>query len=167
MMKRKIMGAIVSALVIMPMFSQAVARGYYGYVDLEKVFSSSVISSKFEDLKSEFEKRHDEFQAAQERLESMVAEHEKEAAMMTKIVRENREQELKEMAHKLSKQGSEMTQEYYSRQQDLKSNYLMQCSDIAKRIARKYELKFVMVRHNLLYADDALDVTNELIAELK
>lgn len=166
-MKGKMIKVLMGLLAFVPMFSSAEVKGSLAYVDLEKVFSSKVISTKFEDIKAEFDKRHDEFQAAQDRLERLVSEHEKEATMMTKIVRDNREQELKEMAQKLSKQGSEMTQEYYARQQEIKSNYLMQASDISSKIAKKYKLDFVMAKHNLLYADESLDVTDELIAALK
>gem|GEM_PF-4645235 len=166
-MKRKIIGTILT-LVACVSFVQALDKGLQvAYIDLEKIFSSQVISSKFDSLKSEFDKRHDEFQAAQDKLEAMVAEHEIESPLMTKIVKDNREQELKDMAHKLSKQGAEMTQEYYGRQQELKSNYLKQASDISERLAKKHEISVVMARHNLLFADPSLDLTDELLLEFK
>lgn len=165
-MRRKLfrIGMALLTFVVLPL--QAIEGRHYGFVDLEKVLSAPVVASKFEELKSEFQLRHDEFSAAQDRLEAMVAEHEKESSMMTKIVRENREQELKEMAHKLSKEGTQMTQEYYQRTQELKAGYFKQASDIAQQLSIKYGLKFVMAKHNLLYIDESLDLTDELILQL-
>lgn len=167
-MRVRIIAALVSLFAVVPMFAdQDLGSKEFVFVDLEKVFASDLVSSKFESLKIEFDRRHDEFQASQDRLEEMVAEYEKESAMMTKIVRENREQELRDIANKLSKQGAEMTQEYYARQQDLKSKYLTQIENIAQRVASKYGSKMILTRHNMLFGAPELDITEEIVRDLK
>ena len=73
----------------------------------------------------------------------MQEDFEKESATMTKIVKENRELELKEMATKLSQQGAEMSNEFFTQQKQIQSNYMSQVSDISKFLAKKYEIQVV------------------------
>lgn len=164
-MTGRVVKTLLSILALAPMVVQANV-GKTVYVDLEKVFSSPVISAKADALKAEFDKRYDDFKAAQGRLDEKMAEHEKEVSMMTKIVRENREQELKEMAQRLNQQGAEMSQDYQLRQHGIKTQYLSKIEGIAKKLAAKHNASLVLVKQVVLYADASLDITDELIPEL-
>jgi Skp family chaperone for outer membrane proteins len=96
----------------------------------------------------------------------MQEEFDKESAAMTKMVRENRDLEIKEMANKLSRQGAEMQGEYYARQQEIKAAFYKQVSEISEELAKKYNIQVVFPRHALLYADKEFNLTDELMRRL-
>ncbi|MCP8352089.1 OmpH family outer membrane protein [Candidatus Synchoanobacter obligatus] len=170
-MKRFFSSAVLASLLSLSTLtsaeSVAIKQFHIAYIDLEEVFSSQVISNKIDSLREDFESRHTDFEAAKKRLEQMQVDLEKDAPTMTDIVRENREREIREMATKLSQQGSEMSGEYYSRQQEIKSNYMNQVSEISEKLAKKYKIQVVYPKQALLYVDSDFSLTEECIRSLK
>ena len=136
------------------------------YIDMKEVSSSPIVSRKLESLNADFESRKNDFELAKERLNKMQEEFDKESAAMTKMVRENRELEIKEMANKLSRQGAELQGEYYSRQQEIEVAFYKQVSEISEELAKKYNIQVVFPRHALLYADEDFNLTEELMRRL-
>lgn len=174
-MKYRILGAVLTVMLLSSPATLAnrkrdrdVAPASFqiAYIDLEEVFSSRVVAQKLESLNTEFESRKNDFEAAKNRLNTMQEEFDKESAAMTKIVRENREQEIREMANNLSRQGSEMQGEYYSRQQEIKTEFYNKVMEISESIARKYKIQAVFPKQALLYADKEFDLTEELLRQL-
>ena len=167
-MRNSLIGLVVSSMLLLcPMVLAEGADFQVAYVDLEKVFTSPLVNSKLDALKSEFQGRQEDFEQAKGRLQSMQEEFEKESPAMTKIVRENRELEIKEMATKLSQQGAEMSNEFFTQQKQIQSDYMEQVSNISKFLASKYNIKVVFAKQGLLYINDDLDLTEELLRELK
>ncbi len=171
-MKRRILSAALTAvLLVSPAVFAEKGKDQGGvfqiaYIDLEEVFASNVVSRKLDSLNADFESRKNDFESAKDRLSSMEEEFDKESAAMTKIVRENRDLEIKEMANKLSRQGSEMQGEYYSKQQQIKTEFYKQVTEISETLAKKYKVQVVFPKQALLYADKDFDLTEELLRKL-
>lgn len=167
-MRNSFIGVLVSILMLCPqLVAEDSMSSQIAYVDLDQVFSSSLVNTKLENLKKDFQSRQNDFEAARDRLQKMQADFEKESAAMTKIVRENRELEIKEMAAKLSQQGSEMSNEFFMQQKQIQADYMQQVTDISKFLADKYGIKVIYAKQGLLYISEDLDLTEELIRELK
>lgn len=167
-MRNSFIGVLVSILMLCPqLVAEDSLSTQIAYVDLDQVFSSSLVNTKLDNLKKDFQSRQSDFEAARDRLQKMQADFEKESAAMTKIVRENRELEIKEMAAKLSKQGSEMSNEFFMQQKQIQADYMKQVTDISKFLANKYGIKVIYAKQGLLYISEDLDLTEELIRELK
>ena len=167
-MRNSFIGVLVSILMLCPqLVAEDSMSSQIAYVDLDQVFSSSLVNTKLENLKKDFQSRQNDFEAARDRLQKMQADFEKESAAMTKIVRENRELEIKEMAAKLSQQGSEMSNEFFMQQKQIQADYMKQVTDISKFLADKYGIKVIYAKQGLLYISEDLDLTEELIRELK
>lgn len=165
-MRYRVVAVLMSVLMASTAFVKA-EQLPIGYVDLDKVFSSPVVSEAFNSLKTDFEKRHKDFQDAQQELQSLMSAHEKEAPLMTKTLKESREVELRDKANKLSQRGSELTQEYYGQQQQLKHKYLTQVESVCEKLAHKYKLQMIHIKNALIYVDPMFDLTDELISEIK
>ena len=154
-------------LLLMSFVSYADYEVKVAYIDMEQVLSSRLVVDKIERLKSDFDKRTASFQETQDKLESQISSHEKEAASMTKAVREKKELELRQKAQRLAQQKNEMAQEFYTRQQEIRQEYLVQSANISKELAKAHDLQVVCPKQMLLYADESLDLTHELIVRLK
>jgi outer membrane protein len=171
-MKGKILSVVLTAALLTAPVTLAskgmepVVGFQIAYIDLEEVSSSQIVSRKLESLNADFESRKNDFESAKVRLNNMQEEFDKESAAMTKMVRENRDLEIKEMANKLSRQGAEMQGEYYARQQEIKAAFYKQVSEISEELAKKYNIQVVFPRHALLYADKEFNLTDELMRRL-
>ena len=165
-MKNRVIALLMSVFCTSMMWVKADSISM-GYVDLERVFSSQVIADEVDGLKDQFEKIHHEFEKEQKALESLVAQHEKESSMMSKSIRDSKEAELRDKANKLSQKGASLTQEYYGQQQQIKAKYMQKIEGIAVKLANKYKLQVIHVKHSLLYVDSMFDLTDEMLNDLR
>jgi outer membrane protein len=138
----------------------------FGVIDVDAVFQSDS-GSKIEGLQSDFTKRQESLDKEQQKLEGQLQDFKKNAPTMAIKAREARELALRKETESLSAKRAQLTQEYYKGEQEIKMSFMNAMSSATETVAKKKGLQVVLPKQVVLYGDQSLDVTSDVISSMK
>lgn len=161
-------GLIALCVAFSSVCSMGAWAGDVGVVDMQKVFqSSSKAKTISEDLKKQFSSRRANIVKMSEALQADVQKYQKNESVLSKA-------QLTQLQESISKQGNTLRQAQSKFQSDLMaeqnkkmSGFINQVKASVSKVAKKKNLEVVFPSNTVLYSKDELDITSEVLADLK
>jgi len=136
-----------------------------GYVNPERVMREARESQKAQkSLEAEFQKRNQEIAGAEQRLQAMVADLEKNAVTLPAAERQKRERAAGELQRDIERRKTVYTEELNQRRDDAQKQIVEKANAMIRRVAE--EEKFDAVFVEAAYADPRIDITDRVIKAL-
>ena len=166
-MTRLFLFAALSLSMILP--AQAADNTGIGYVDMQKVLEDSKLGKALQDeLRKEFEPRAKEFKQEEQEIQKLQQELERDKPLMSKAQVEKKGKDLQTRVEAYQKKVMPIQQELMKTQQEKGRKIIGPARQAVNDIAKKKKLGMV-VEHGqagLLYMDESLDLTAEVIKQL-
>ncbi|PLX42171.1 MAG: hypothetical protein C0609_10065 [Deltaproteobacteria bacterium] len=167
-MKNKLIKAVIifSALMAFVVTASAAPTGKTAVVDLQKCISKS---KKGERLGSKFRAERDGLKdflkVREDELRKMMEDFEKQAPVLSEEARIAKRQEFEEKKVAFQKEIEAEEQKIRSKGDELTSIVLKDLESIVREVAEKNGYDMVLNKAGvwLLYADDSMDITDEVI----
>lgn len=148
-----------------------------GYVDTQAVFDKTKLGQKYQDIVREYyNNRKKILDADAEEIDRQSKEFEKQKSAMSEKGRKEKEDAIRKMIEDFNRKRAEFTDEINKKNEELSKEFDQALIAVLKEIAKKEKValvlnKFVGVGPKaevpvILYADEGLDLTARVIAEL-
>jgi len=150
------------------MFSTQALAQNIAYVDLQRVIDKSGYAERVKaDIKKEVESLSNEISSMRQGVTQLQQKAQKDALTMTQSQRENLEKELRRKAYELRLKEQIVQEELQI--EDKRAILKIQKKALAElnKIAKEGGYDLVLGRDNVLYATEAIDITDQLINALK
>jgi len=136
-----------------------------GYVDFGKVQAESkagknaikTIETMFKDKQTQLDKR-------QKELESLMDELDKQSQLLSEDVRRQKEDKLQKDYKDLQRFKADSEEELNKKKSEIAQNMLVEVSNVIKKFGKEEGYTLILERSVVLYAPDAVDVTDKIIA---
>ncbi|QIK38159.1 OmpH family outer membrane protein [Caldichromatium japonicum] len=165
----RVFPSLALTLVILGCSIQVLAADAIGIVDMQKVLEESKLGQRLQkQLRDEFEPRTKDFAAEEREIAQMQQALNKDRPLMSKEQIAKREQEIKDRIEAYQKKIMPIQQELMKAQQEKGREILEPARDVLKTVAKNKKLGMVLERSTagLLYVDDTVDITAEVIKQL-
>lgn len=166
-MYRPILFAALSLFTVLP--ALAANPTSIGYVDMQQVLEQSKIGKRLkEQLRQQFEPRAKEFADEEQEIKTLQAAYERDKALMSTDQAAKKEQEIRARVEDYQKKTLPIQQELMKVQQEKGREILVPAHEAVNAVARKNKLGMVVERNlaGMLYIDDALEITADVIKEM-
>lgn len=161
-MLRPVVYATLLALAA-PLTASAAGNGV-GYIDLQKALLSTKEGKAAKaKLQKEHKKRQARLDAEQAELLRMKQDLEKKAAVMDPKVLEEKGAEFQQKLMELNMTYQTLQKELFDEEQKIRDRMFQKMRPILEKIATENGLSIIVERAQVLWADESLDFTNELI----
>lgn len=160
---RSIVSALALAAALAPVAASAQQK--IGFVDLQRALNE-VDEGKAAKalLKRDFDEKQKQIDARKTEFEKLQADFEKQATVMSEQARKDKAQDLDRRARELQALFMNLQKDLSDRERDATKGIFDRMSQIVSEIAESDGFSMVLERNTgLVYAQPALDVTNELI----
>jgi outer membrane protein len=157
----------LSLLLAAPAFAAETTR--IGYVDIQAVLEQSKAGKKAQDtLKEKFAGRQQEFAKEEQELRALQQTLARDQALMSQAELDKRKGELQERARAFQEKAAKAQQELNEEQNKLGAAILEPAQKLIGEIAKEKKVSAIFERgqSGLLYIDDGLDLTADLIKKL-
>ena len=166
-MSRPFLFAALIAALSLPV--QAAAETTVGFVDMQKVLEDSKLGQRLQkQLRDDFEPRTKSFAEEEREIAQMQQALARDKPLMSNDQVAKKEQEIKERIEAYQKKALPIQQELMKAQQEKGREILEPAREALNAVAKKKKLSMVFERgvNGLLYMDDGLDITAEVIEQL-
>lgn len=166
-MSRPLLFAALIAALSLPV--QALANEGVGFVDMQKVLEESKLGQRLQkQLRDEFEPRTKGFADEEREIAQMQQALAKDKPLMSNDQVAKKEQEIKARIEAYQKKTLPIQQELMKAQQEKGREILAPAREALNTVAKKKKLGMVFERSvgGLLYMDDGLDITAEVIKQM-
>lgn len=157
------------ALLGLGLSAQASAADAVGVVDMQRVLEESKLGQRLQkQLRDEFEPRTKDLAAEEREIAQMQQALNKDKPLMSKEQIAKREQEIKDRIEAYQKKALPIQQELMKAQQEKGREILGPAREVLNAVAKNKKLGVVFERGaaGLLYVDEGLDLTAEVIKQL-
>lgn len=164
-MKRLFIGLCIA---LATMWSVAIWAEGIGVVDIQQIFQNSPQVKKINDsLKKQFSSRRDNIVKMGKTMQDDMQKYEKNKTVMSakdasalkdKVAQEDRD---------LRAAQTKFQQDLYDAQNKQMGTLMTQLKDIVKTVAADKKLTVVIPKNSVVYSDNSLDITNDVINKLK
>lgn len=157
----------LSLSVMLPTY--AASNTGVGYVDMQKVLEDSKLGKALqEELRKEFEPRAKEFGAEEQAIQKMVQDLERDKPLMSKDQVAKKEKEIQGRIEAYQKKVAPLQQELMKTQQEKGRKIVGPARQAVNDVAKKKKLGMVVDQGQagLLYMDESLDITADVIKQL-
>ena len=166
-MKRYLFSAAVSVLVFL--FCSTVSAGEYrfGCVDIQKAVMDSVAGKEaMENFQEEVKKMEEGILKEKEQIEKLGEVLQKQSMMLTDDVRREKEKDFLRRQRDYERQVKDSKAELQIKEAELTNDILEDLIPVIEDYGKKnnYSIVFEKSKRILLYASDALDITDKIIA---
>ncbi len=163
-MKRGLIGLVSMLAVVWSLSSMAAG---YAFVDMKKIFSeASQIKGINKTLESKFDARKKAIVKANATLQADIKKIERDRAVMSP-------KDAQALADKIEKKGASLRQEQMNFQQALfaaqneaMKGFMDKLSAVVAKMAKDKSYDFVMPKNDLVYSNDSLDITSDVLKQL-
>jgi len=164
-MKRFLVVLLSSAVMMWSLSSMAAG---YAFIDMKKIFTESPqIKNINKSLESKFSSRKDTIVKANASLQTDIKKMERDRAVMSP-------KDAQALAQKIEKEGAKLREDQMNFQQTLMAaqneamkGFMDKLTAVVSGIAKDKGYDFVMPKNDLLYSNDSLDITSQVLAKLK
>lgn len=167
-MPRSLLFAALFLSLVTPTLATAAAASI-GYVDMQQVLEQSRLGKRVqEQLRQEFEPRAREFAEEEKQIQSLRQSLERDKALMSRDQAAKKEKEIQARIEDYQKKTLPLQQELMKVQQEKGREIIAPAREAVTAVAKKKKLGMVVERSlaGMLYLDDALNLTAEVIVEL-
>jgi outer membrane protein len=165
MQKKWIAVALASALVA-GVSTQALADTKIGVVSIDAVLRDSpAAQAAGKALEKEFSKREKEITTAGQRLKSDIERFESNAPKMSDSERLAKQRELQDRDRDFQRRQREFREDLNQRRNEEMQKLLRQANNVIKAIAQRE--KYDLILQDAVYADPKVDITDQVLKEVK
>ncbi|WP_295399798.1 OmpH family outer membrane protein [uncultured Thiocystis sp.] len=166
-MPRPILFLALSLFMVLP--TLAANNGGVGYVDMQKVLEQSKLGQRLqEQLRKEFEPKARQFAEDEKQIQTMQQSLERDKALMSKDQLAKKEKEIQALIADYQKKTMPIQQELMKVQQEKGREIVGPAREAVNAVAKQKKLGMVVERglSGLLYLDESLEITAEVIKEI-
>lgn len=166
-MHRLFLSLALSLAVVMPTYAASAVS--IGYVDMQKVLEESKLGKRVqEQLRKEFEPRAKGLAEEEKQIRQAQQEFERDKPLMSKDQVGKKEKDLQSRIDAYQKKAMPIQQELMKAQQQKGREVIGPAREAVNTVAKKNKLGMVVERNQggLLYVDEGLDITADVIKQL-
>jgi outer membrane protein len=159
--------ALLASLLLVPAHAQSAET--IGFVNMQKVLEDSKLGQRLqEQLRAEFEPRGQTLGKEEQEIRQLQATLERDGPLMSAEQVSKKEDELKTRIEAFQEQAKTLQQEILKVQQEKSREILDPARAAIKAVATKNKVSMVLEpgMSGLLYIDDSLDLTSDVIKSL-
>ena len=146
----------------------AQAKTTIGTVNMQRIFTSSKEVKKINSsLEKKFSSRKKSLLAEQKALQADAKKLQKNQSILKQDDLEKQRTELTQRATQFREKQSKFQQDLYNAQNKAMRGFMKTLTQSVAKIARKDDIDVVLPSNNLLYAKSNLDLTNEVLRDLR
>lgn len=168
MMKPVMCGMAGALLAVVLMTAPAVAAEYkFGFVDIQKAVSDSIAGKEASDrFKNDVKKAEDSLMKEKTEVEKLGEMLEKQSVMLTDEVRREKEKDFLRRKRDYERMLKDQQTELQIKEAELKNEILEALLPIIQQYGKENGFSIIFGKSDvlLLYAADALDVTDKIVA---
>lgn len=166
MQKKLLTLALVSSLFAVGATAVQAAEMKIGVVNTEVILRDSpAAQAASKKLEQEFSKRDKDINAAGQRLKSDIERFEKNASTMTEQERIRKQRDLGERDRGFQRRQRELREDFNQRRNEELQKLLRQANTVIKNIAQRE--KYDLILQEAIYVNPKIDITDEVLKELK
>ena len=166
MQKKLLTLALVSSLFADGATAVQAAEMKIGVVNTEVILRDSpAAQAASKKLEQEFSKRDKDINAAGQRLKSDIERFEKNASTMTEQERIRNQRDLGERDRDFQRRQRELREDFNQRRNEELQKLLRQANTVIKNIAQRE--KYDLILQEAIYVNPKIDITDEVLKELK
>ena len=155
---------ILMMLVLGIAFNVQAAELKFGLIDFQRVVEKSTPGQRVEaDLKKEGERMEAELKKDKEELQALKDKMEREAMVMSREAREEKEIEFRVKARNLQEKDQRYRQEFVGKQRQEIDNLRKVVLEIAQEIGKKEGFTMIVSKVGVLYNDPSVDLTDKVV----
>ncbi|MDB4470675.1 OmpH family outer membrane protein [Deltaproteobacteria bacterium] len=157
---------IIALVVFMMMAAPVLAETKIGYVDLQKAISLSKAGVKARaEIAEQFKKYQEEFNAKREALEKTKVELEKQAVLLSDSAKAQKERSFQQDIKDLQRFEKDAKEELQQKDSDQTQLVLRGMLEVLEKLGADggYQLILEKTQSGIFYADQSIDLTDELI----
>jgi len=165
--KRKKMVFLGTMLPWLFFCAQAWAEIKIGFVNPVKILEEAPqAESARGDLEKEFEPRKDKLIAEQKKVQAMEEQLNRDSAIMSDSERRKMERDILTRKRDLGRAQNEFREDLNLRRNDELANLQRQVMDVIRSVAEQEHFDLI-VGEGVIYASDAIDITDKIMSKLK
>ncbi len=172
---KKILIMLVAFLVLSA--TAFAAGGRFAYVETQSVFDKTKLGKKYQGIIREYyESRKKILDMDAEDIQKMQEEYRKQAPVMNEKARKEKEAVISSKISEFDKKRNEYSGEIDKKREELSNDFNQVLTSVLKDLAKKEKVSMIFNKSidimgktevpAVLYADDDLDVTEKVIAEM-
>lgn len=165
---KKILIAIVGLSTLCLVSSLFAQELKIGVVDFQKVMKTSPkVTRLSEQMKKEFEPQQKELVQKQKDLNQLISKYNRDATILQASEKQKMQQSIQSKGEDLNRQKETFNEKFFKAQQSTMQKLMDQIKEISAQIAKTRNLDLIIPKDNLLYSNDRMDVTNQVIDALR
>lgn len=160
------MRIVLALLIALALPATASAEGKMGYVDLQRALSESSAGKRAKDnFKVEVDRLQSRLQRQKEEIEGLKAQLDKKAAVMKAAEREEMEDDFRKKMRDFEREYKDTQTDLQKKDTDLTGKILRDLQKVIQDFGTRGDYSMIVEMSSLLFADKALDLTDEVIRE--
>jgi outer membrane protein len=169
---KRLLGSIIIIAVVFLLQHNALAAGgaaKIGILNIQRCINESNEGKRIsESLQKEIEAMQQRYDKAKKELEELQKEIEKQSLMLSLDARESKQNEYNKKSRELNYLNEDLSEEANKAQQNARLRVLEVLDVIIKNIAKQDSFNLIIESSSsgVLFASDALDITDQVIEEL-
>lgn len=165
-MKKLMIGLVAGVMSVASMV--AVAASSVGVVDMQSVFKSAPQVQKINDqLKSQFQNRRAQIVKMGQTLQKDMQNYQKNKSVMKQADATNLNAKIAREENSLRMAQTKFQQDVFAAQNKAMNDFMSKIDGIIAGIAKKKNLDLVIPKNGVLYSTPNMDITNDVVNQLK
>ncbi len=138
-----------------------------GFVDFKLILEKSKVGQKVNaELKNDFQRMEKDFDAKKKEIEDLKSRLEKEAMVMSREMREEKEIELRVKVKGAQDLERKYRQELLQKEKGAVEDIQKDVVEIVQEIGQKEKFSLILSKVSVIYGDKAVDLTDQVIKAL-
>jgi len=138
-----------------------------GTVNMQKIFKSSSRVKKINStLKSKFAKRKNKLVAQGKALQTDIKKYQKNKSVMKKTTLAKLQNKIQKESDDLRQAQTKFQQDLFATQNSAMHTFMKTLSSTVASVAKQDKIDLVLPQNNLIYANNKLDITNDVLKKL-
>lgn len=159
---------LVASAVAIACFSASAWAEQIGVVDMQSIFQSAPQVKKINaDLTQQFQSRKDSLTKLSDQLKDDIKKYQKNKAVMSKDDLSALESKITNEETQYRQDRATFEQDVYQAQNQQMSQFLTKVKESVKTLASQKKLDIVLPKNSVLFSQDNLDITSDVLASLK
>jgi outer membrane protein len=166
MMKRLLIGLGIALATLWSVATFAAES--IGVVDIQQIFQNSPQVKKVNDsLKKQFSSRRDNIVKLGKTMQDDAQKYEKNKTIMSSKDANALKDKVAQEQRDLQQEQTKFQQDLYEAQNKQMGVLMVQLKDIVKKVAADKKLTVVIPKNSVVYSDNSLDITSDVMDKLK
>jgi outer membrane protein len=155
---------VLVVLAVSPVLVSAQEKMKIGFVDIQKAITESAAGKKAKArFDAQVKKAESELLKEKQELERLKADFDKKGPLLKEDERRNLEADLERRFRQYQRTGQDHQQELRQKEGELTSDILKELQQVVVEIGKAEKFTMILERSQLLYSDQAIDITGKVI----